>query len=258
MKHVWNWPISYLPEKETLREASFGITEEAKSVRYPVRLLRYWFGYHLMRDEAARLGDQAEVAEIGVDSGQMLQFAQLALKKTEPTADPWWSRWLAVDVDVRESLLREAGYAHFQDVNLDSPESFALDRPYDIAICLHVFEHLFEPERAVQRLADNLKPGGILIGGFPVVPDFCVRPREKKIRQTARKFGHVSVFSPKRVKRMCDAAGCDVEFASGAFLMRKKGSAIENSPLWLKLNLLWGACFPAWPGELYWSARKRK
>jgi len=255
MKHVWQWPISYLPSREIIREAGFGITQEAKSVAYPVRLLRYWFGYHLMRDEAARLGREVSIAEIGVDSGQMLQFSQLALSKTEPDAPLWWSRWLAVDVEIREALLREAGYTDFCPANLESPE-IKLDQPYDIAICLHVFEHLFEPERAVRMLVDNLAPGGLLIGGFPVVPDFCVAPREKRIRKTARKFGHVSVFSPGRVRRMCEAAGCRVTFSAGAFFMRKKGSALENSPIWLRFNLLWGALFPAWPGELYWAARK--
>ncbi len=256
MRHVLRWPISYLPEKAVLREEAFGITQEAKSVDYPVRLLRYWFGYHLMREEATRQKRAISIAEIGVDSGQMLRFSQLALSKTEPGAPPWWSKWLAVDVEVREALLREAGYRHFQTANLEEP-ALHLDQPYDVAIGLHVFEHLFHPEIAVRMLAENLAPGGLLIGGFPVVPDFCVEPREAKIRKTARRFGHVSVFSPKRVRRMCEAAGCRVEFAAGAFMMRKKGSRIENSPLWLRFNLLWGACFPAWPGELYWAARKR-
>jgi len=255
MKPSLSWPIDYLPDREVLRSENFGITAEAKSVAYPVRLLRYWFGYHLMRDEARRAGRPVSVAEIGVETGQMLRFAKLALSRTESKAGAWWSRWSAVDVEIREAQLREAGYSDFQNVNLDEPD-LKLAQAYDIAICLHVFEHLFDPEAAVRKLVANLAPGGVLIGGFPSVPDFCVAPRERAIRKTARKFGHVSVFSPPRVRRMCRAAGCEVEFLSGAFFMRKKGNPLENSPQWLKFNILWGSLFPAWPGEIYWLARK--
>ena len=86
MKPSLSWPIDYLPDREVLRAENFGITAEAKSVAYPVRLLRYWFGYHLMRDEARRAGRPVSVAEIGVETGQMLRFAKLALSRTESKA----------------------------------------------------------------------------------------------------------------------------------------------------------------------------
>jgi hypothetical protein len=70
-------------------------------------------------------------------------------------------------------------------------------------------------------------------------------------------MGHVSIFSPERVARMGEAAGCTTEFVSGAFLMRSKGSSLENSAAWMRLNLQWGGMFPWWPGEIYWLMRKR-
>ena len=80
--------------------------------------------------------------------------------------------------------------------------------------------------------------------------------REAKVRKTAAPMGHVSVFSPTRVRRMARACGLRVEFLSGAFFVRSKGSPLENSALWVRLNVLWGAAFPSWPGELYWLMRK--
>jgi len=38
--------------------------------------------------------------------------------------------------------------------------------------------------------------------------------------------------------------------------MRKKGFFLENSKLWMRFNLWFGAMFPSWPGELYWILRK--
>jgi len=61
---------------------------------------------------------------------------------------------------------------------------------------LHLLEHLREPERAVAALSSALAKGGVMPGGFPVLP------------------------------------------------------------AWMRANLLFGAIFPAWPGELYWRIRR--
>jgi len=123
-------------------------------------------------------------------------------------------------------------------------------------ILLHVLEHLFKPEALITKLVPHLKPGGMLIGGFPSTPESMAQLREDKIRQDAGKYGHVSVFSPQRVRDMAAANGLEVEFLSGAFFMRKKGFFLENYKWWLRFNLWFGALFPGWPGETYWILRK--
>jgi len=55
---------------------------------------------------------------------------------------------------------------------------------------------------------------------------------------------------------MAKESGLRLEFMSGAFFVRSKGSPLENSALWARFNLLWGAIFPGWPGEIYWLMRK--
>lgn len=207
-----------------------------------------------MREEYWRAGKPIRVAEIGVDSGQMLRFAHMASQRGECNKFEF-DRWLAVDAILQKERLEEAGYKDFFELNLEAKE-FELDGLYDTAVCLHVLEHLHDPENTIVQLAKTIKPGGSIIGGFPVLPDFLVKTREKQVRKTARPMGHVSIFSPKRVRHMAENAGLTLEFASGAFLMRSKGSGLENSSAWLRLNLLWGALFPAWPGEIYWLMRK--
>ena len=221
---------------------------EHQRVRYPIRLLRYWFGYQLLREEAERVGRPLDVLEVGVDLGQMLAFTRSC-----PSAIGIGS-WTAVDAVMRSERLAATGYTDFLEVNLDGPLAFP--RQYDVAILLHVLEHLFEPERVFEQVVGAIRPGGVLIGGFPVVARLFERQRERQIRRTARPLGHVSVFSPERVRRMAAAAGLEVEFLSGAFLMRSRGSALENSAAWVRFNLAWGRLFPGWPGEIYWRMRR--
>ena len=243
------WALAFLADNKTVRSKRFGIPPEAKSVRYPIRLLRYWFGYHLLCEEARRFARPLEVAEIGVHTGQMLEF----LRSAPECAD--FAKWTAVDAVMLTEKLRKAGYDDFFEANLEDP-SFDLPADYDVAVLLHILEHLFEPEAALRKVARRIRPGGALIGGFPVVPGPFARFRERKVRKTAAPMGHVSVFSPARVRRMAGICGLRVEFLSGAFFVRSKGSALENSALWARFNLLWGAVFPGWPGEIYWLMRK--
>ncbi len=244
-----DWDIQFLADNQVVRSPEFGISAEAKRVRYPIRLLRYWFGYQLLREECRRAGRPLDVVEIGVHLGQMLEFVKSAPGGVE------YSDWTAVDAVMHRARLEKAGYTGFLEVNLEDPE-LNFPRQYDTAILLHVLEHLFEPEVVFQKIVAAIKPGGTLIGGFPVVPGPLAAMREKQIRKTAQKFGHVSVFSPERVRRMAAAAGLKLEFMSGAFLMRSKGSPLENSDAWMRFNLAWGARFPGWPGEIYWIMRK--
>jgi SAM-dependent methyltransferase len=244
-----SWDLDFLAKNTIVRSKRFGIPSEAKSVRYPIRLLRYWFGYHLLREEAVRAKRPLDVAEVGVHTGQMLEFL-----RSVPGA-PTFGKWTAVDAVMLTEKLRKAGYDDFFEANLEDPK-FDLPGDYDTAVLLHILEHLFEPEEALRKVAKRIRPGGSLIGGFPVVPGPLAGIRQNSVRKTAAPMGHVSVFSPARVRRMAKECGMTVEFMAGAFFMRSKGSPLENSEAWARFNLLWGGIFPGWPGEIYWLMRK--
>ncbi|MEQ1602360.1 MAG: methyltransferase domain-containing protein [Methylophilaceae bacterium] len=243
-----SWNLDFLKNNPVLKADSYGIPDEVKHINYPIRLVRYWFIYHFLREEIARKG-ALDVCEIGVDRGQMLGFMQ-AGGEVKSLAS-----WDAVDCIIQRDILQRAGYQNFYEIDLESAE-FKLDKQYDAMILLHVLEHLFAPEAVVKKIASQLKPGGILIGGFPSLPDNMVAAREQKIRSKAGKFGHVSVFSPERVRAMAKASGLELEFLTGAFFMRKKGFFLENYQWWFRFNLWFGSRFPSWPGETYWILRK--
>ena len=244
-----------MKDNPILQDDSFGIPVAIKRIHYPIRLLRYWFMYHFLREETALNGTPLTICEIGVDTGQMLGFMHAGA--CNGGKEVQFASWEAVDCQIRREILEKIGYNQFYQVELESPE-FRLDKQYDAMILLHVLEHLFKPEELISKLMPYLKPGGIMIGGFPSVPHFMSSLREKEIRPKARKFGHVSVFSPYRVREMAASNGLGVEFLSGAFFMRKKGFPLEDCKWWLRFNLWFGAMFPNWPGEIYWQLRKPK
>ncbi|HAY29039.1 MAG TPA: methyltransferase domain-containing protein [Candidatus Accumulibacter phosphatis] len=248
-----SWDIDFIRNATSFRKPDFGIPEKAKEVAYPFRIKRYWFMYHLLKREAHLRGAPLDVCEIGVDRGQMLYFMQAAQQASRgPVA---WEKWTAVDCRLRKDILAGNGYADMVESNIEfaAPK---LQWRYDALILLHVLEHLNEPEAALHRLTPLVKPGGIVIGGFPVTPEPFRKWRQDKLRQMTKPFGHVSVFSPKRVREMAETCDLKVEFLSGAFFMRKKGFFLENAASWWRFNSGFGSLFPGWPGEIYWLFRK--
>jgi SAM-dependent methyltransferase len=231
------------------------IPAEIRAIRYPFRLLRYWFMHHLLAAEARRRGLPLAVGEIGVDRGQMLSFSRHACARGEE--GPLWYRWDAIDcVPVARHLLG-LGYTDAVQADIEHPHALLGLEPrrYDCVILLHLLEHLRDPEAAVRRIARLVKPGGIVIGGGPGAPEFIRRVREARLRRKARPFGHVSALSAPRMSALAEQLGWTTEFMSGGFFLRKRGFRLENAAWWLRFNLWFGSRFPSWPGEIYWSWR---
>lgn len=224
--------------------------------RYPGRLLRYWFMHGLLQAESRRRGPLA-ICEFGVDRGQMLHYARAAARLDNAGEPQDWLRcWDAVDVLPQTQALQAAGYQRQITLDLESdPLLPDMTARYDVIILLHVLEHLHEPEAALARVLPALKPGGLLIGGMPVLPDVLVPWRERRLRRTARLHGHVSAFSPRRIRAWAQRFGLQEELCSGAFLLRCKKLWLEDHAWWTRLNLCFGALAPWWPGEIYWSFR---
>lgn len=254
--HPW-WSLSPFehPVAPT-RDASFPMSVRAKQTRYPLRAMRYWFMYHLIEREFARLQRPLDVLEVGVDRGQMLRFMQWKSAEQAPgQLPPSVGNWVALSLDANTEELRDLGYSavHQRDVCTEPPHR---DEQYDVIIALHVLEHINAPEQTVARLAENLRPGGVIIGGYPSVPDLIRPLREKVLRSGPSRFGHVSKFSVGRTRQMATQAKLNLEWVSGAFCRRHNGSFLENYRWWTRFNLWFGATFPRWPGELYWLMRK--
>ena len=238
-----NWSLSSLYEQSWVKK----ISESKSSTHYPIKLLRYWFMYHLIKEEQSRLGRPLRVCEIGVDRGQMRRYMQDA-GFTDIAC------WEAVDYKLQPELM-ESNYTKLIQANVGLAD-FGLAEKYDVIIVLHLLEHLFEPEQLVTKLSSALVSNGVLIGGFPTLPQLLQAYQQKNIRLTAGDFEHVSTFSPLRVKSMAQSCGLNLDFMSGTYFLRKRDFFLENFKGWVRINLFWGALFPALSGEIYWRMRK--
>lgn len=245
------WDIDTLKNNSVIREDNYGIPSECKKTNYPIRMLRYWFCVHFLRQEYQLINSPLCVLEVGIDSGQMKRFVD-SVKSTYNIAV---NEWDGVDCIHNEKVLSNCGYSNFFHLNVEY-EYLNLNKKYDVIILLHVLEHLSNPESILTKLAHNLKAGGIIIGGFPILPHLFINVLQKRLRKLAKPFGHISVFSPHRLFLMAVENNLTLEFSSGAFFIRKKGFVLENYSWWNRFNLLFGASFPALGSELYWQMRK--
>lgn len=247
-------PLRWSPSSlsSAVRAGMPNVPGDILAVRYPFRLLRYWFMHQFMVRHASSAAHPLSVAEVGVDHGQQLSFAAANRES------PWWYRWDAYDVSPRTETLLGTGYSHVIAADLDDPRfgQAHTGRHYDVVIALHVLEHVRSPEAAVHRLAAMLKPGGMLIGGGPVTPEAARHFWERRLRRRAKPGGHISVLSPQRLSDMASASGLTREWQGGAFLVRCRGFVLENFRWWLRVNLLFGALLPSWPGEIYFAWRR--
>jgi SAM-dependent methyltransferase len=251
-----SWSLDSLVNNSAWRRDNYWIGERAKQHLYSFRMLRYWYMERLLVNERQRLGRALSVLEIGVDRGQMKAFVDGATVQNVRL----YSQWDAADICPQPLALTESGYHLCHTINLDDANSLAdfieyQRAKYDVVIVLHVLEHLHMPERAVSFLVKTLKSEGIMLGGFPVIPDTIVDLREKQLQKNAATYGHVSAFSPERIRKMAANADLNVDYASGAFAVRASGSPLEHCAWWLRLNVAFGAALPAWPGEIYWQLR---
>ena len=249
-----SWDINYLRQNPALRSGDFPLTARALRRTYPTRVLRYWFIYHFLRLEFQRRSEALSVCEVGIDVGQMLQFMRSVAAM--PGLDlVQWASWIGVDCCVKQDTLSKFGYTQYIQEDIERSDSW-LSGNYDAIIMLHVLEHLYSPEAVFAKMVPRMKPGSVVMGGFPSVPNWCARLREPQIRANPNSNGHVSAFSPKRVRKIAREQGLQLDFLAGAFFLRASGLFLEDQAWWLRFNLAFGALLPSWPGEIYWVMRK--
>lgn len=247
------WDVDCMRSKRAGRSRPFPLSARALTRMYPTRALRYWFVHNVLRIEQRRLARPLSVCEVGIHTGEMLRFLRSIEEVGVPLAE--WSSWTGVDRRIEPAALTGLGYTALIEENIERSDSW-LRTNADVVILLHVLEHLYHPEEATLQIADAMSPGTALVGGFPSVPAWAAKLREPRIRARPNHNGHVSVFSPKRLRAMAKRCGLDVDFVTGAFFLRADGSFLEDRRWWLRFNVAFGARVPSWPGELYWVMRK--
>ncbi len=242
------WPLS-LYEYGNTQVKRLGIYSPRS--RYSLRMARYWFAASEVDFELNRLGKPVTIVDVGCERGITKAFC--------PERDHVY--WVGLDIKTTRPELELARYNRTLECSFDEKLPVE-DGSADIAVCLHVLEHLPRPEFTLAEIIRILKPGGILIGATPVVPDIFTRSQEtlyqRRIRHgRAKPYPHTNSFSPMRWRKLVKSNNCKCELMCGGHLLRWSDSPLENSAVWIRLNQLWGCYFSALAGEVFVVARKQ-
>lgn len=228
------------------RGASFSelFGSKAARTRYPFRALRYWWAVAALADHVRACAQPVRLLDAGCQGGFLKRFADPALR----------AHWTAFDCRLDDPRLPAAGYDQVVAGDLEQPLPFS-DAAFDAVVSLHVFEHLRAPEATLREYARIVRPGGLVLLGFPTMPGWLAPWREAQHRRgidagERPDWGHRQVFHPSRVRRMASAAGLQVGLLSGSHFFRRTGAWLENSAVWVRLNQCWGAAFPSLGSEL--------
>jgi len=227
--------------------------------RYPVRFLRYWFMRVLLEDLSAELGRPISVLEVGIGGGRMLAFMDGAPCAERYDLPASIARWDGLDVQSDPQSLQRYSYTNYFETNVE--EDFHLPTMYDAVVLLHVLEHLFQPEAAMHRLLKFVNANGLMVGGSPTMPSFVASIHERRLRaknqdKLVTSHRHLSAITPTRIARFARRNNLRIDLLAGAFFARLGEYPVENSATWMRLNLFWGALFPALGGEIYFSLRR--
>jgi len=242
------WPLERMAQRVAASRELF--TRRAASTRFPIRAIRYWWTHCAILSEVARNDHVLSIADVGCSTGILRRYTG-PIERT---------RWIGLDWAIDPEILGARGYAAWHACDFERRLPLA-DESVDIAVHLHVIEHLLHPEFAFGELARILKPGGVLLAGSPVMPPVLSRMRERHHRSRLARglttLGrHVNSMDVPRWKRLAADNGLEAEIVQGAFFMRWSGCTLENHAWWARLNLAWGALCPSLAGETYLALRK--
>lgn len=117
----------------------------------------------LARDVRRRVGQGANVLEVGCGSGGLLGALQR-------------EGLCASGIDVSVAAIERARSILGLDATVARVEDLDLESPVDGILALHVFEHLVRPSLLLSRAREALRPHGLLL---LEVPDYGARMREQ-------------------------------------------------------------------------------
>ena len=86
------------------------------------------------------------------------------------------------------------------DIHCDLHELHWEPDYFDTVLCLEVLEHLYDPQRAIDRIFDVLKPGGVCLLSTRFLYRYHPDPEDHyrftwdSLRRLFRRFRHVEVF----------------------------------------------------------------
>lgn len=84
--------------------------------------------------------------------------------------------------------------------------------PFDLASCIEVIAHCFDPEAEIKKIFDNLKPGGTFVlvtpyYGYLKILALALTDRLKKHQSVASSAAYVNLFTPYSIADLLERSG---------------------------------------------------
>jgi len=98
------------------------------------------------------------------------------------------------------------------------PNSGALEVEYDFVVSTEVVEHLSEPGKALQRLWERLRPGGLLA----LMTKLVISPERFANWHYIRDPTHVCFFSAQTFRWLADFLSAELQFADSDVIFLRK------------------------------------
>ncbi len=245
---VLSWPLQPFRDMVSVEAPGHLREDHLKKTSFPLRMIRYWLAGQAISREAKKQGRPLVVVDLGCERGWLQWFVPKDAV----------SRWIGMDWNPKIKYL--SNYDQIVDANFDV--TFPLEKEVaDVVVSLHVFEHLPRPGYTMAEVSRILKPNGIFFGGAPTMPGWIASWREKFFRKQLAEGaitpgGHINSLAPGRWSRLAYEVGLRSEFLVGTHAIRMSGTPLESQRWWVRLNLFWGALFPALGSDCYIQARR--
>jgi SAM-dependent methyltransferase len=146
------------------------------------------------KEAIARFKQSGELLDLGCSAGSFLEFMR---------GESWNLFGIEMSAQAARTAEARSGAKVFVGDVLDAQfprESF------DVVTCFDVLEHLYEPRKVINRVAEWLKPGGIF---YVLVPN--VDSAEARVFRSywhgLELPRHLFHFSPKSLKLLAESAG---------------------------------------------------
>jgi SAM-dependent methyltransferase len=227
-----------------------GLRSALRRGRYSIRMLRYWWAANAIAEEAQKLSRPPVIVDLGCGRGWLKLLTDRLV----------CAKWIGLDGHIEYPELASAGYERVAQCDFEAQLPVD-DASVDMVVSLHVFEHLHDPDKTMREVCRILRPGGVFLGGTPVLPSpfALLRTAWHQFRHWIGKpssNGHARSFSPASWQRLLDRHGFEVDFMTGSHVTRLSRHPLESRAWWIRINQVVGRLFPSLGAEVYLLARR--
>jgi len=219
----------------------------------------YGDGRHFILRTCLRLapkGRRLKVLDIGCSTGALIEAFQTMTDRADATG---------IDLDPQA---RERAKESVRDsIVIGDFLSHPLPGPFDIVTMEMLIEHLPDPSRYIERCADLLRPGGLLVLSTPDIDSPQAREQGADwwlVNRPGQKLGHVIWFNRASIEHLAKKHGLRIAFYRNrgnllphmpGGLRRTLETAFGHDPAsgrfirWYPIRILWALIVTGWISE---------